>query len=246
MLNFEDYDMVSDLIDWLGHSIQYKFIVKLASKEKDGTRSSFHREYSYKSSYSDVDMVNSIKRSFDYYITLESLNKETYIQIRPQNMIMIQNVLNQVYMWLMNDSLWAIKNKALVVKGKPAPLVISNLPMGKWISFELISIEYNGQYDKGVRIGLSDESQYTDVRIDQFMGFVYFMSSINMYQAALEIINYVQRPAFGTNMVTFDNNQGTYNKPSNYNEGDAYARGNRTIVPPTQQKSFFDKVKSIS
>jgi hypothetical protein len=41
MPTFEDYDTISDTIDWLGQSVQYKFVTKLSSKDKNGNRTSF-------------------------------------------------------------------------------------------------------------------------------------------------------------------------------------------------------------
>jgi len=249
MPRFEDYDMISDFIDWLGQSAQCKFVVKLAKKDKDGNREGFHKEYTYRSSYNNVELVSSIRRSFDYYLTIEGVTgNDIYIQIRPHNMIMLQNVLNQISGYLFDSSLWAIKNKILVIKGKPQPLVINHLPMDKWMTFEIIVIEYNGQFDKGVRIGFPND-QYTDVRIDQFMGFLYFINTFNMYQAACTLINYIQRPDFGTNMITIDNTYRSGNYNPNY-EGEVYAKGNRTIEPqiPKPQKSFFtnNKIDKLS
>lgn len=245
MLTYEDYEMLSDFIGWLGSPFQYKFVVKLAKKDKNGNRDGFHKEYMYKSNYNSVDMICSIKRSFDYYITIEN-NNGVYIQIRPQNMIMLQNIANQISGYLFNEAYWAIKSKKLVIKGKPQPLFIYNLPMGKWMSFEIIVIEYNGEFDKGVRIAFSDGNQFTDVRIDTFMEFLYFINSFNMYQAALEIVNYLGRPAFGTNMVTFEDRPEQYNRGNNPNyEGDAYAKGSR-VIEPKQQRSFFSKVDKLT
>lgn len=246
MPTFEDYDMISDIIGWLGQSVCYKFVVKLGSRDKDGNRNPFHKEYTYNSTYSNVEKVTSIRRSFDYYLTIENTYKNVYIQIRQQNMIMIQSVLSQVSGLLFDENYWAIKSKKLVVKNKPQPIFVQNLPMGKWLSFELIVIEYEGQYDKGIRIMLSDESEYLDIRIDAFMGFVYFMNCLNMYQSALSIVNYLQRPVFGTNLVEFDNNTSNYNNSRYNNDGEVYTKGNRTIGDKTRKKSFFDRVDDIT
>lgn len=243
MPTFEDYDMISDLIDWLGMNVQYKFVVKLANKDKNGSRNPFHKEYKYPSTYNDVETSTSIVRSFDYYVTIENKREGVYIQIRQANLIMVQTVLSQMTEYLFNDSYWGVKEKKLVLKGKPQPIYIQNLPMCKWLGFELIVIEYEGIYDKGIRITLADESQYVDVRIDSFMGFVSFMSNLNMYQSALSIVNYLQRPEYGTNMVTFDgNNENGYN--NTYNNKDGVTSKNNRIIP-TRPKSFFDKVDRL-
>lgn len=242
MPQFIDYDMITDSVYWLNQTVILKFIVKLASKNKEGNRNSFHNEYMYGSNYNNVSQAASIKRSFDYYLTLDNIhNKDMYIQIRPQNIIMLQNVLNQIVNQLFDESLWGIKNKRLIIKGQPQPLFINNLPMEKWLSLQIIVIEYNNQFDKGVRLTLSDESQYIDMTIDNFMGLVYTINSMNLYQCALSVVNYLQRPQFGTNMIIFDNDK--QSKPSY--EGDAYAKNNRTIQQAKQQKSFFDKVDKL-
>jgi hypothetical protein len=67
------------------------------------------------------------------------------------------------------------------------------------------------------------------------------MNTLNMYQCALSIVNYLQRPSFGTNMVTFDNQS---NRTNNF-EGEVYSKGSRTIEPAKQQRSFFSKVDKL-
>ena len=243
MPNYEDYEQITDTLGWLDSSVQYKFVTRLASKDKNGNKDSFHKEYTYRSNYNNIDMVTSIKRSFDSFIVIDNFkDKDIYIQIRAQNMIMLQNILNQMVGYLFDEKLWGIKNKTLIIKGKPSPLYMQQLPMSKWISFELIVIEYNGEFDKGIRIVLSDESKYVDVRIDVFMGFVYIMNTFNMYLASMSHINYLQRPPFGTNMITFDNPPRNYNKVG---EEGIETKAIRTIEQ-SKPKSFFDKINKIS
>lgn len=249
MPRFIDYDQITDMIGWLGPTAQYGFITKLAFKDRDGNRDSFHKEYTYKTGvYNDVDSVSSIKRSFDYYMVIEGTkDRSIYIQIRQQNMIMLQSIIGEISRCLYDTNMWAIKNKTLIIKGNPQPLVMQNLPMGKWMSFELIVMEYNGEFNKGVRICLSDESVYTDVGIDQFMGFAYYVNTLNMYMVALEHLNYIQRPPFGTNIVIFDDPPKKYNGYNNApGEGSVEGKSNRTIETPKQQRSFFSKINKVS
>lgn len=242
MPEFENYELLTDMLGWLDSSVQYKFVTRFATKNRDGNRESFHKEYTYKSNYNNIDMLTSIKRSFDSYILIEGAKgSDIYIQIRSQNMIMLQNVLGQMVSLVFDERFWAIKNKMLVLKGKPAPIYIQQLPMSKWLSFELIVMEYNGQFDKGIRIIPSDESKYIDVRIDSFMGFVYTINTFSMYSASVAHINYLQRPPFGTNMITFDNSSNDY---SNRVVADVSGKNGR-FVDAKPQKSFFDKVDKL-
>lgn len=245
MPNYENYEQLVDIIGWLDQSVIYKFITRLATKDQNGNRNPFHKEYTYRSGYNDMEFVTSIKRSFDSYLVIENIkDKDVYIQIRAQNMIMFQHTLNQMSRYLFDDKLWGIKDKRLIIKGKPEPMYMQNLPMGKWLSFELIIFEYNGQFDKGVRITLSDSSKYVDVRIDTFMGLVYQMGSFDMYMASMAQINYLQRPPFGTNMVTFDDPPKYANNVPG--DGDVQGKSGRKVEPPKPQRSFFSKVENIS
>lgn len=246
MPSYENYDQLTDVMGWLDPTVIYKFVTKLASKDQNGNRNPFHKEYTYRSNYNDMEFVTSIKRSFDSYIVIENAkDKDIYIQIRAQNMIMLQHTLNQIVGYLFDDKLWGIKDKRLIIKGKPVPLYMQNLPMGKWLSFELITFEINGLFDKGVRITLSDQSKYVDVRIDVFMEFVYRMLTFDMYMASMAQINYLQRPPFGTNMVTFDNPP-KYVNNNTPGEESVEAKTGRKVEPPKPQRSFFSKVDDIS
>ena len=234
---FIDYDAISDRIFWLASNISLNFTVKLGKKDKEGNRLHYHKEIEYASNYLNTNSVISIKRSFDYFFTIESTdNKSIYIQIRLENMIMLQNVLQEVLNSLFDQSRWSIKNKRLVTIGNFAPSVLPGLPMNKWLSFEPIVYEYNsGEFNKGVRITLSDYNLYIDIDIDKFMGLVYLINSFNMYQAASTMINYLHWNEYGTNLVQFapDTNE--------QNEGLSGAmKANRTIPKPKQTKSFFD------
>lgn len=239
---FIDYDAISDRIYSLGQNIVLNFTVKLARKDKDGCRVHFHKEFQYPaSSYIDTRSVISIKRNYDYYFSIEDItNKDSYIQIRLENMIMLKTILQQLVNILVDESNWMIKDKKLILKKKYKPILLPGLPMNKWLTFEPITIEFeDGSFSKGIRITLSDYSVYVDMTIDKFMGLTYLLDSYNMPIAAMIMINYLDQHKFGTSLVVFDN----YNTPPISNteefEGVPDTVPNRTI--PKRNKSFFDK-----
>ena len=208
MPNFIDYDSIADRICYFDNYV-LSFVVRLAKKDKDGNRSHYHKEFQYNAPYLNTSQVIAIKRQYDYYYTIERFNLEggedkNYIQIRAMNIIMLQNILNNMTTILFNDSNWAIKNKRLILKGQFEPLVLTNLPMDKWISFTPIVYEsIDGMFSKGVRMILSDSSQICDMTIDKFMEFTYYITSIPMTVAAQTLLNYLPME-MGTNLVTFD------------------------------------------
>lgn len=234
MPQFIDYDTISDKLYFLGNSIYLNFVVKLSKKDKEGNRKHYHSEYEYNSSYLNTRHGYTIKRDFDYYFTIENHSLGIYIQIRMENMLRLQTVLKHVASILMEEKIWAIKNAKLILKGTIEPIQIP-LPMDKWISFEPTVIQYdNGQFAKGVRITYSQVDLFSDINIDQYMGLTYLLSTFNMYQSAISLINYLGWNDYGTNLITFINDQ---NNDEAINSGVSSPTG-RTVQK--KQKSFFD------
>ena len=243
MPQFIDYDSISDRVYTLGSNIVVNFTVKLARKDKDGCRSHFHKEYMYSAnSYKDTSCVVSIKRVYDYFISIENINnKDIYIQIRVENMIMLKSILQQLVNILMDESNWMIRDNKLVLKRKYNPILLTGLPMNKWLDFEPTVMQFqDGSFTKAVRISLSDYSEYVDMPVDKFMGFTYAIDCMRMQESAMIMINYLDEHKFGTSLVSFDN---PYNTPPSSDredyEGVPDTVPNRTI--PKRNKSFFDK-----
>ena len=235
MPSFIDYDSVGDKLYFLSEGTYLTFTVKLSKKDKDGCRNHYHKEYMYPSNqYLDKSTGVTIKRDFDYYLAIENKKEEIFIQIRMENMIGLNMILQNLVQILLNDNVWAVKNNRLVLKGNINPMSI-DLPLDKWLSFEPLVLEYEQGFSKGVRIILSQNDKFVDLDIDKFMGLVYLLSNFNMYQSALSIVNYLNWREYGTNLVTFSDGS------SNMNEGSIKSPNGRKIPTKAQkQKSFFD------
>lgn len=236
MPQFIDYDTVQDKVYYLGYGTYVCFTVKLAKKDKDGNRIHFHKEYEYNSSYIDTEKAVSIKRDFDFYLTIENKSENIYIQIRMENIIGLNSILQNMVNLLMNDKLWAIKERKLIMKGAVSPMTI-DLPMDKWLSFEPTVIQYdNNQFNKGVQILLSDNGKFINIDIDKFMGLVYLLNTFDMYGNALSIVNYLNWSSYGTNLVSFNTDDGSFKESE---ERGVSAPTGRT-VQKIQTKSYFD------
>lgn len=238
-MNFIEYDSISDKMFWFNQDTYLSFTVKLTRKDKDGNRNHYHSEYIYDSQYIDTQYGISIKRQYDYYLSINSTNSwdKLFIQIRIQNMIMLNMVLKQITNILLNNELWVEKNGRLMTKGTISPLVVTGLPMNKWLQFEATPIiNPDGKYSKGVRITLSDNNRFVDINMDQFLGFTYLMGSIDMLQLAATLINYIPNSEiYNTNRMNIDS----------YHIDNKNPVGNESIEAPKrtiskQQNSFFD------
>lgn len=237
-LNYYDYDKISDDVFYIGVKTVLRFNVSLSRKNTETmVRYPFHKEYRYPSQYSKDPLV-TIKRSFDYYLTLEKTDSSISIMIRPNDMILLQSILASVAQWFSDGTFgYSAKSKELKIIKKNKPLVISELALDKYIQFDPVVIvwEQTGQQNQGVRITLSDPNEYVDISIDRFYGLLYTINTFNMYQSAQNLLNYIQRPEYGYNLTEFDNNE-FLTEPEDKLEG---AKAKRTIGQ--KPKSFFDR-----
>lgn len=247
-ISYIDYDRLSDDLLFLGNSTVVRFNVTLAKvSNKDGTKVHYHREYRYPSSkYADADTAITMRRSFEFYLSIDRLDaREASVMIRVQDIILLRAKLNEAASWF-NDNTFGIKNRKLYIINRPNPAIITGLPDNKSIMFEPIVIEWENDnvQQQGIRMTLTDSNIYTDITIDRFYGFVYLINSINMYESAQLMINYLGRPEFGTNMTEFENNNFLTDHYETV-EPENIVSKNREIKNKPRNKSFFDKVDEL-
>lgn len=249
-LAFSYYDRLSDDLLFLGNNTVVRFNVSLARvNNKNGTRMSYHREYIYPSNkYEDYNKQATIRRSFDYYITIEKLDaREASVMIRVQDILLLRTKLHEVLNWF-NDRTFGIRQNKLYVMSRPRSIIIDNLPDNKYIMFDPVVIEWEntGDQQQGIRMTLTESNIYTDIPIDRFYGFVYTMDSINMYESAQLMINYFGRPDFGTNLMEFENNNYLMDQTPEQLEPERVAVKNRQPANINlRPKSFFDKIDEL-
>ena len=221
-LNHRSYGKLVDDVYKIGTNTILRMNVILYKTSPDGTRYLYHKEVGYK----DNNMSSmKIKRSFDYYLSIENFVSDSdgykeFIQIRVENIPMIRNVLQQVYGWFTNkkyENLYAINDKhELIMPMKVRAIVLDGLPMGRFISFIPIIINYNTEYDKeiqqsrGVRIFLNSHDRFVDISLNRFLGFYQSIMDINLYNAAQNMLSYFGRPEFGFNGFIVDDSDQTY------------------------------------
>ena len=190
-VSFLDYDRISDDLMYFDRDVYLRFNVQLARKGKDGNRYHYHNEYRYQSKYDNYGKVLTIRRHFEFYLSIDVRNEfESGIIIRAKDMMNIRLRLKFVAKWF-SDGIFKIdKKKQLHIVGNPEPVIITNLG-GKYIKFEPAIVDFgNGTKREGVRMTLN-EVRFVDITVDTFMEFVYLINSINMYEAALSIVNYI-------------------------------------------------------
>lgn len=214
-IEFFKVDKISDDVYAIAPNIVLRFNVSL-SKISNDKRYHFHKEYEYP--VKNVPGINSlvtIKRSFDYYLSIENMQKDSngnklFIRIGPQEYMMFKRALEESIAWF-TDSKYSklfARDKGSLVMVAPIPnFRISNLPMQKYIEFTPTIIDKgiaNADKEPGIRIEFGDSSVVAEITLDRLMGLYYTISCFNMYQAALIMINYLNRPEFGTNRFVME------------------------------------------
>lgn len=245
---YNEIDSISDDVLHLGNGLYLRMVVKLGKKDKEGSRDYFHKEYRYNSKYIDQKNSISIKRSFDYFLLIEKKkyrddDMDCYIQIRPNNMIILNSAISKCVPWLFDKNLFKIRNNKLELTTRVEVVKVYGLPLESWIGFEPIPIynESNDSYDKGIRIYLSSDDKYIDISGSNFLGLVYTLNSFDMYSTAINLLNYIQRPEIGINLISFETNN---NFNSEFEDG-VYSKAEGRTIKKAVSKSFFDRVDEL-
>ena len=204
-------DKISDDVYALAPTVILRFNVSL-SKISGGKRYHYHKEFEYPSKSIHQPLV-TVKRSFDYYLSFESPQKDNntgtklFIRIGAQEYFLLKKCLNEVESWFTDEK---FSNLYVTIKGKltittPYPHTrIHSLPMGKYIDFKPTIIDRgiaNADKEPGIRIEFGDPNCVVSITLDKFMGLKYTIDYFNMYQSAAILINYNARPPYGTNRV---------------------------------------------
>lgn len=211
-LSYAAYEKITDDLYWLSSSLLLKFNVILAHYDKENRRSIFHKEYKYPTEKGGNKFLKSIRRSFDYYLSLETYSKDNmdkiFIPIKVQDILSVRIGLQAVFSWFNDkqyEGLYVTKNGKLMMTSPAPSYIINQLPGGSYIEFNPIIIDKpTGVDDKepGVFMGLSD-SFGVRLTLNKFMGFKYIIDSINMYESAQLMLNYLGRPEFGSFQYSF-------------------------------------------
>lgn len=213
-MEFFKVDKISDDVYAIAPNIILKFNVSL-SKVSNGKRYHYHKEYEYPTSNREFPSLVTIKRSFDYYLSIENQQKDSggnklFIRIGPQEYFMIKNGLERVISWF-NSSEYRnlfVTDKGKLIMTAPIPSHrIEPLPMQKYIEFTPTIIDKgiaNADKSPGIMVEFGDPSNRVNITLDKLMGLYYIISCFNMYQAALSIVNYLERPEFGTNRFVME------------------------------------------
>lgn len=197
-MEFRDYNKITDTVVQLGKAaLKMNVVLSNLGINKD---QSFH---------SEVQNSNGIKinRKFQYFLSLEKSGDDYCgVMIRPQDMLMLQEKLNQIdHEWIRANKTFVVKDNKLVIL-KTEPIYVLGLAAEKYLQFDPVIYQFDesSPVSPGIRITLGDPEQFIDIDVDKFYALLYSISTIQMFSVAQNMVNYLGRPEFGTNMFIID------------------------------------------
>lgn len=200
-----EYEQISDDLMILdSSSASLRFNVKLYSRSANGSAESFHKEFKYDSKFTNRSVGYSIRRNFTYFLSINGL--KTYTSQMPllitiSDMLLFKAYITNAYKWITSMDTYAIKNNQLIIKGQYEPITMMTI-YNKTISFEpTIITKMNDLKTQGIRMTIDNE-WVINIDANKFAGMIYLIDSIDMYNAALTLINYLPRPEFGVNIIS--------------------------------------------
>ncbi len=229
-MEFRDYNKITDTVVQLGKAAALKMNVVLSNLgiNKD---QSFH---------SEVQNANGMKinRKFQYFLSLEKSGEDYCgVMIRPQDMLILQEKLQQIDReWIRGNKTFTVKDSKLIVL-KTEPLYVIGLAADKYLQFNPVIYQFDesSPVSPGIRITLGDPEQFIDIDVDKFYALLYSISTIQMFSVAQNMVNYLGRPEFGTNIYIMDEYTANREKIPKHHTVSRNKRSN------TNSKSVFDK-----
>ncbi len=241
MIDYGKYEKISDNIMIIANRVILKMNVGLSYYINENKRINFHREVEYYSQKANKNLIN-IKRQFDYYLSIEHTETKDFIRIGITDIIKLRYALDEAYKFFTDprySNIYAKKDGELIMLSRPSPIIISGLSMDKYLQFEpCIFVNFRGESERGLRMFLSSSNTYCDISINRLEGFKYIIDSINLFEAAQNMINYIERPERGYNLYTFNTEPDNMDRDFEGQEG-------RKVESKKSNLSYFDKMKSL-
>lgn len=212
MIYHSQYDKLTDDLLYLGSNMILRFNVSLSNKSDKFGRNHYHKEFSYYNKDSRQNFI-TLRRSFDYYLSIESVRVDEenpikiFMQIGIYNILYVRQFLNDIEKWYSDPkyfNLYGSKNGDLVLTKVPSRIGIDLPPQGNYLLAEpMVYIDKFNNTDIGLRLYISSETRYVEMPLDKFRAMNYLIQTIDMYTSACLLINYLERPEYGTNLTNY-------------------------------------------
>ena len=183
------YERISDIVYPFGRGIVLRFNVSLAKYSQTNERIFYYKEYEYANK--NDEMVVSIKRNYEYFLTLENTKNKDAIStmITMRDFPRLKQALHRASAWYTDAEfakLFVMKQGRLVLTSPIPRETIDGLIGGHSIIIEPIIIDSQRFIKKVPGVCIRDEMAdvITSMSFDDYMGFLFTIDSINMISMA--------------------------------------------------------------
>lgn len=237
-----NYEKITDDVMVIANRVVLRMNVGLVHYTSENKRVGFHKEIEYYSQKANMN-VRNIRRNFDYYLSIEHIINKDYIRIGVTEMMKVQYALHKAYKFFIDDeysNLYAKTNDDLILYKKVDPIIVTGLPQEKFLQFEpSIYTDFRGHPQQGLRMYLSSMESYCDIPVNRLEGFMHTMDTISLFQLAQNMINYIERPDFGTNLYS------CITEPTDEELEASFQGQEGRKVQPNKSLSYFDKMRNL-
>lgn len=177
------------------------------AKVNNGTRYYFYKEYEYNiNHYQKV----SVKRGFDYYISIEEVVKplngrnKIFIRIGPPEYLGFFDLFKEATKWFSgNKKIYAKKGGELIFATPTIPSkCLSGLPLGISLTLAPAILDNNKEQKPGVQIIVDTGKEIVDfyMTVDNLFGIYGALTNYNMFMSAQIMVSSLSIP-LGTNRI---------------------------------------------
>lgn len=239
-MKYDNYEKISDIIYSLDNITHLCFTTKLYTKNKDDFYVPMHQEFQYKKSGYRGN-VGMIRRKLEYYLSIDRFKTQNSdrisVTINPWDFPLFQTMLNKASEWFNSpeySGLYKNVNGSLKISMNIQPLQIKT----GYNDFIGIEPSVIGRMYPGVRIFLNQNTS-VNIFVNNFTGLLYTINNFNMVMYAAIMLNYLQRPDYGYNNMSFNRyeDEMTSEAPT-----EAIKPGSRNTK---KNESFLDKMNKI-
>lgn len=201
------FEKISDGIINIGRNLEIRICANLA-KNYNGTRYFFYKEYEY---FLNGSKHVSVKRGFDYYISIEETVKpkerdKVFIRIGPSEYYGFMRIIQGAMEWFTNkkyQKLYARNGAELVFTTSSIPTeVLSNLPMGITITLSPDIMDNGKEFKPSIHMLVETKGEMIDFyfTVDNLFGIYGALVNYNMFMSAQTMVSSLGIP-LGTNRV---------------------------------------------
>lgn len=244
-LDFMKYSKIQDILLYFGDLVVKMNVVLYKDISKKG-KVNFHRETEYMNP-NTLTIDRNITRSYDCFLTIENIapivvngkSIKDKLCVRGGDIYLFKMAIaKKIFDMISDPDRYGLDDRGKLSIVKQCSGIGWNIGMNGTLDF-IPGIKYSTYTQESYPcvdiIMNNNPNNVSKVYLSQMYEFLHILDSISLHQYASELINYLGRPDYGTNMYSMIDAEAESNK-LNSMEG-----VQKRILKPNTNKSYFEK-----